>query len=85
MSGESIIFTFPEGVSVAEYFEECCDCGAVHKVIMSIDKESRTITVQWFTVRRGTKNQRGRPARECRLARLSKGRVITSGMYRVNP
>lgn len=83
ISGEGILCTFPEGVSELDYFEECCGCGSVHKVTMSIDWEHKTVTIRWHTVCKGNKNTRNYAARQRRLQKISKGRVITSGMYRL--
>lgn len=85
ISGEGILCTFPAGVSELEYYEECCDCGSVHKVTMLVDWENKTVTLRWFTVCKGNKNDRNRAARQRRLQKISKNRVITSGMYRLTP
>ena len=81
-SGEGITLLFSEKGWELEYIEECCDCGAQHKVVVSIDIVNRVMHITWYILRKGNIKERWSAARQRRLNKQCGNRIISAHIYR---
>lgn len=82
-SGEGVTLLFPEGEWKLEYIEECCDCGAQHKVNVIIDMAARTMKITWYVWRKSNIKERWSAARQRRLIRNCGNRILSARVYRI--